>query len=257
MNPLKEIFESGQTILWIETQNTVAFLRPVPDILVWTPCPAACVTQPLRFRQVRFTGPEGLLGSLAISDVDYSSCEFDEIARGAENRMTNAVNVPDGATRMHNAIIQFFVGIFMLGPVGRFPERRLIVGMNSLDEFFGSGRTIPWVKTQNAVAFLRPIPDVGVGTPGPTAGFAQPLRFGQISFAAPDSFFCPLAFGDIHCSADNFDILPVLLDAVSNHVQVFHRAVRHEHPRVEINLFSFRCPDNGLFPHLNVSGWTR
>ena len=33
MNPLKKFFESGQTILWIETQNTVAFLRPVPDIL--------------------------------------------------------------------------------------------------------------------------------------------------------------------------------------------------------------------------------
>src|SRR5258705_494399 len=70
MNPLKEIFESGQTILRIETQNTVAFLRPVPDILVWTPCPAACVTQPLRFRQVRFTGPEGLLGRLALGDVN-------------------------------------------------------------------------------------------------------------------------------------------------------------------------------------------
>src|SRR6267378_2210835 len=189
MNPLKELFESGQTILWIETQNTVAFLRPVPNIVVWTPCPAACVTQPLRFRQVRFTGPEGLLGSLAISDVDYSSCEFDEIARGAENRMTNAVNVPDGATRMHNAIIHFFVGIFMLGPVGRFPERRLIVGMNSLDEFFGSGKTIPWIKTQNAVAFLRPMPDVGVWTPCPTAGVAQPLRFCQVSFAAPQLLF--------------------------------------------------------------------
>jgi hypothetical protein len=43
MNPLKELFESGQTILWIETQNTVAFLRPVRDILVWTPCPTACL----------------------------------------------------------------------------------------------------------------------------------------------------------------------------------------------------------------------
>src|SRR5580692_7320876 len=65
----------------------------------------------------------------------------------------------------------------MLGPRGRFPERRLIVGMNSLDEFFGSGQTIPWIKTQNPVAFLRPMPDVGVGTPGPTAGVAQLLRF--------------------------------------------------------------------------------
>src|SRR5260370_29155179 len=113
------------------------------------------------------TGAQILRRPLAISDVDYSSCEFDEIARGAENRMTNAVNVPDGATRMHNAIIHFFVKIFMLGPVGRFPERRLIVGMNSLDEFFGSGQTIPWVKTRNALAFFRPMPDVGLWTPSP------------------------------------------------------------------------------------------
>src|ERR1700720_4019205 len=48
MNPLKEILESGQTILWIETQNTVAFLRPVPDILVWTPCPASRLAEFLR-----------------------------------------------------------------------------------------------------------------------------------------------------------------------------------------------------------------
>src|SRR5260370_40866753 len=54
MDPLKEFFESGQTSLWIETQNTVAFFRPVPDILVWTPCPTACLAESLRLRQVRF-----------------------------------------------------------------------------------------------------------------------------------------------------------------------------------------------------------
>src|SRR5258708_14952009 len=69
MNPLKEILESGQTILWIETQNTVAFLRPVPDILVWTPCPTAGVAQPLRFRQVGFTAPKGFPARRALGDV--------------------------------------------------------------------------------------------------------------------------------------------------------------------------------------------
>src|SRR6266446_7725215 len=211
MNPLKELFESGQTILWIETQNTVAFLRPVPDILVWTPCPAACVTQPLRFRQVRFTGPEGLLGSLAISDVDYSSCEFDEISRGAENRMTNAVNVPDGATWMHNAIINFLVKIAMPGPLGRFPERRLIVGMNSLDELFDSGRTIPWIKTQNAIAFLRPMPKVGVGTPCPTAGVAEFLRFCEVRFTAPEGLLGNLALGDVGHRPDKLAIARCIL----------------------------------------------
>src|ERR1700682_5528009 len=71
MNPLKEVFESGQPILWIETQNTVAVLRPVPDILLWTPGPTAGLAQPLRFRQVRFTAPEGLLGPLTFTQIEH------------------------------------------------------------------------------------------------------------------------------------------------------------------------------------------
>ena len=70
MKPLKEVFESGQTILWIETQNTVAFLRPVPDILLWTPGPTAGLAQPLRFRQVRFTSSEGLFRPLLFAQVE-------------------------------------------------------------------------------------------------------------------------------------------------------------------------------------------
>src|SRR5437762_10821647 len=99
----------------------------------------------------------------------------------------------------------------MLGPLGRFQERRLIVGMNSLDEFFHSRQTIPWIKTQNAIAFLRPIPDVGVGTPGPTARVAESLRFCQISLALTQRLFllpqllfglsCP---GDIHHRSNKF-----------------------------------------------------
>src|SRR6267378_57099 len=91
MNPLKEIFESGQTILWIETQNTVAFLRPVPDILVWTPCPTARLAQPLCFRQVRFTAPEGFLGAFAIFDVGRDPIPFDDEAlRGSEAYLAEA-----------------------------------------------------------------------------------------------------------------------------------------------------------------------
>src|ERR1700719_4284911 len=113
MKPLKKFFESGPTILWIETQNTGAFLRPVPDILVWTPCPTAGVAQSLRFCQVRFTGSEGLLGSLAfllcsftLSDVDHSAHKFNEMAGRAQNGMRHDVNVPDGPIRMHDAIVR-------------------------------------------------------------------------------------------------------------------------------------------------------
>jgi hypothetical protein len=136
MNPQKKIFESGQTILWIETENTVAFLRPVPDIVVWTPCPTSCLAQPLRFRQVRFTGPEGLLGSLAISDVDDSAHKFNEMAGRAQNRMTYDVNVPNPFVRMNYSILKFEVHLVADGFLKVFPVRRPIIWMNSLDEFF-------------------------------------------------------------------------------------------------------------------------
>src|SRR5260370_8502152 len=69
MKPLKEVFEPRQTTLWIETQNTIAFLRPVSDILVWTPCPTACLAESLRLRQVRFTAAERLFGALLFAQI--------------------------------------------------------------------------------------------------------------------------------------------------------------------------------------------
>ncbi len=99
----------------------------------------------------------------------------------------------------------------MPGPLGRFPERRLIVGMNSLDELFDSGRTIPWIKTQNAIAFLRPMPKVGVGTPCPTAGVAQPLRFRQVRFTSPEGLLGRLSLGDVGRSPDKLAIARCIL----------------------------------------------
>src|SRR5712691_2569264 len=86
MKPLNKVFESGQTTLWIETQNTVAFLRPVPDILLWTPGPTAGLAQPLRFRQVRFTSSEGLLRPLLFAQVED---ENDALVRALKPRTSN------------------------------------------------------------------------------------------------------------------------------------------------------------------------
>src|SRR5882724_5240326 len=71
MNPLKEFFESGQTILWIETQNTIAFLRPVPDILIWTPCPASRLAEFLRLGKISLALTQLLLRALALSDIHH------------------------------------------------------------------------------------------------------------------------------------------------------------------------------------------
>src|SRR5260370_7122101 len=103
MNPLKELFESGQTILWIETQNTVAFVRTIADVLVWsgskipgqvrTPWPTAGLAQPLRFRQVRFTAPEGFLGAFAIFDVGRDPIPLDDVSIFISERHS-AVQLP-------------------------------------------------------------------------------------------------------------------------------------------------------------------
>src|SRR5438477_7584023 len=81
MKPLNQVFVLAQTTPWIETQNTVAFLRPVPDILFWTPGPTAGLAQPLRFRQVRFTCSEALLRPFSVLDVQIDSVPLDDVPR--------------------------------------------------------------------------------------------------------------------------------------------------------------------------------
>src|SRR5262249_26792312 len=58
---------------------------------------------PLQFRPGLL---KGRLSALALSDVDHSTGVLNEIAGRAENRMTSAVDVPHGATRMHDAIVR-------------------------------------------------------------------------------------------------------------------------------------------------------
>src|SRR6266481_9480649 len=75
--------------------------------------------------EFHFASAQFLFCSFTLSDVDHSAGVLNEIAGWAEYRMTNAVNVPDGAARMHNTIINFLIQLVMYGPRGRFPEHRL------------------------------------------------------------------------------------------------------------------------------------
>ena len=56
--------------------------------------------------ELRFTSAQFLLCSFTLSDVDHSAHKFNEMAGRAQNRMTYDVNVPDGAIRMHNAVVR-------------------------------------------------------------------------------------------------------------------------------------------------------
>src|SRR5215510_15978190 len=66
MNSLDEFFHSRQTIPPIKAQNAVAFVRPVPDFLVWTPCPTACLAESLRLRKISLALTQLLLRPLAL-----------------------------------------------------------------------------------------------------------------------------------------------------------------------------------------------
>src|SRR5713101_5583945 len=56
--------------------------------------------------ELHFTSAQFLLCAFTFSDVDHSAHKFNEIAGRAQNRMTYDVNVPDGAIRMHDAVVR-------------------------------------------------------------------------------------------------------------------------------------------------------
>src|SRR5215471_423803 len=91
--------------------------------------------------------------------------------------MTHDVNVPDGATRMHDAIIRLPLCLLADSPVDQFAKAGLVIRMNPLKEFFESGKAILGIETQNTVAFLRPVPDILVWIPRPTPRLTEPLTF--------------------------------------------------------------------------------
>ena len=78
-------------------------------------------------------GPAFFVRTFTFCDVDHGPGVLNEIPARAENRMTNAVNVPDGATRMHTAIIHFFVQLVMLGLSWQIPG----TPVDRRDEFAG------------------------------------------------------------------------------------------------------------------------
>ena len=139
--------------------------------------------------ELDFTSAQSLLCSFALSDVDHSAHEFNEIAGRAQNRMTDDVNVPDGVIRRHDAVVRLPLCLLADSRLDEFSEAGLVVGMKPLKEFFESGQTVLWIETQNTIAFLRPVPDILVWTPCPTACVAESLRLRQIGLARPHRFF--------------------------------------------------------------------
>src|SRR5712671_7943762 len=88
--------------------------------------------------ELHFTSAQFLLCLFTFSDVDHSAHKFNEMAGRAQDRMTYDVNVPDGAIRMHDAVVRFPLCLFADSRLNYFPEAGLVVGMNPLKEVFES-----------------------------------------------------------------------------------------------------------------------
>src|SRR5271168_4696130 len=188
-----------------------------------------------------------LLGSSTLSDVDHSTHKFNEMAGRTQNRVTHDVNVPDGAIRMHDAVVPLPLCLLTDSRLDHFPEAGLVVGMNPLKEFFESGQTILWIETENTVAFVRPVPDILVWTPCPAACLAESLRFCQVRFTAPEGFLGSLALGDISHRPDKLAIAGCILQSVSDRVDVLDSPIRQQQT---IGMFEISCLPRGTLDDL-------
>src|ERR1700745_1370872 len=56
--------------------------------------------------EFHFTSAQLLLCSFTFSNVDHSAHKFNEMSGCTQNRMTHDVNIPSGATRMHDAVVR-------------------------------------------------------------------------------------------------------------------------------------------------------
>src|SRR6266513_4495230 len=110
------------------------------------------------------------------------------------NRMTDRVDVLNGAARMNNSIVCFEVCFLGNRFSEQFSDSVLVLRAKAPKEFFEPRRPGLGIETKYTISFLRPISDfTGGRRPGPTPGVAEPLRFGEIGFALAAGPFRQLA----------------------------------------------------------------
>src|SRR5712692_2522025 len=136
------------------------------------------MAKPLRLRQMGPARSQLFFRLLALGNVNDGTHKFNQIAGWAENGMAHHVDVSDRDAGMNDSVIQLELRLLAPRCLGCFPNFGLIIRMDALKECFESRLSTVRVKTQHAVAFLGPVPDLaGGGGPCPTARVAQPLRF--------------------------------------------------------------------------------
>src|SRR6201998_3921151 len=91
-----------------------------------------------------------------------------------------------------------------------------ILWVDSFQERFARRRTLLRIESTNSEHFVGPVKRLPRRRViGPTGRVGQPLRFCQISFAAPESLLCSFAFLDIGICSVPFDNLSVVVEGCS------------------------------------------
>src|ERR1700676_2846625 len=86
--------------------------------------------------ELLFTSAQFLLCSFALSEIDHSTHDLNELARSVEDYMAYAMNVPDPFVRMNDSVVQFEIHLVADGFLDFLPATALIVRINPLHDFF-------------------------------------------------------------------------------------------------------------------------
>src|SRR5258708_35298945 len=100
------------------------------------------------------------LRPFALGDVNHGTHEFHQIAGWAENAMAQHMHVSNLAAGMSDSVIQVALRLLAARCLSCFPNFGLIIRMDALKECFEWPFYTERVKTQHAVAFLGPLPNV-------------------------------------------------------------------------------------------------
>src|SRR3984957_12795388 len=182
MNPFHDHVKRdlGRRIIF---EDAVGFIRP--DILsaAWFPTKAACVTQPLGFRQIGFATPEFLSKDLVLGHINGAA--YDSFQSPVfYNRGSDATDMSEFAVRSHNTLGDIASQTFRKHSLDQRCHEFTIVRMDTCQVFLKGRGMFFRIKTVYVKELTRPVVEPASRIKNPTADMAEALHFGQIELAS-------------------------------------------------------------------------
>jgi hypothetical protein len=146
---------------------------------------------------------EGFAREVLLGDVHVGADEFGDGAVWFADGMAEDVKVANGTVVKNDAVVQFEIAGIGDGPLNRFLNGGTLVGMNATENRVQGDLAVGF-EAEDAVAFLAEVDFARGDAAGPTAGVAEALAFGKVSFTATESFLGTFALGDVAIDAVDF-----------------------------------------------------